>query len=77
MDFLLSKNAPFSYNGMVKKMSGIEITYVVTTLANIIAKCVNSECLGLLSIIFSQLGDTLGTLALVENADSNSNENKS
>ena len=52
-------------------MNGIEITYLVTTLANAIAECVSADCLGLLSILFSQLGDTLGTLALIENSDSN------
>ena len=51
-------------------MNGIEITYLVTTLANAIAECVSADCLGLLSILFSQLGDTLGTLALIESNQS-------
>lgn len=43
-------------------MNACEITASITALANMIANEFDDECLGLLSVIFVQLGDTLATI---------------
>lgn len=45
-------------------MNNCELVYLVSTLACAIAENANEEELGILSAVFTQLGDTLATLAL-------------
>jgi hypothetical protein len=48
-------------------MSSLEITTLITVVANTIAENVSDEdALALLAVIFSQLGDTIATIAEVK-----------
>ena len=53
-------------------MNALELTSVITTLANAIAGGLNNEEIAVLASIFVQLGDTLATIATVreENEES-------
>ena len=40
-----------------------ELTFLVSAVANALYECVSADELAVLASVFSQLGDTLGTLA--------------
>lgn len=44
-------------------MNSCELTMSITAVANAIANCVDNDKLGLLGAVFTQLGDTLSTIA--------------
>ena len=55
-------------------MNSLELTSVITALANAIACKLTAEETALLSSIFVQLGDTLATIAARESLCGNSNK---
>ena len=55
-------------------MNSLELTSVITALANAIACKLTAEETSLLSSVFVQLGDTLATIAARESLYGNSNK---
>lgn len=56
-------------------MNPLEITTLVNTAANLAAVCLNDGELSVAAAAFTQLGDTLATIAALRNAKSNDSEN--
>jgi len=50
-------------------MTALELTYFITTVSNLIAKDKTEEELNLLSVMFTQLGDTLATISVFADTD--------
>lgn len=57
-------------------MSAFELTVLVTVLANVMAEDLSSRQLEFASAVFSQLGETLATIALYR-VDQNAGQTKS
>ncbi|WP_324825199.1 DUF6774 domain-containing protein [Sinanaerobacter sp. ZZT-01] len=51
-------------------MTALELTYFITTVSNLIAKDKTEDELTLLSVMFTQLGDTLATISVLIDTDS-------
>ncbi len=58
-------------------MFGFEVTQAITILATVIAQTVSEEEAALLSAVFTQLGDTLATLAVAKTMEEDKNKSPS
>ena len=58
-------------------MFGFEVTQAITILATVIAQTVNEEEAALLSAVFTQLGDTLATLAVAKTMEEDKSKSPS
>ena len=59
---------------MVRNLNHVEFTTFINTLANAITNNITDDELSILAAVFTQLGDTLATIALIKGLGSEDKE---